>query len=245
MTADHVVVGVDGSVVSVQALDWAAEEAARRGAGLRVLYAVPDRDEAAPVLGSAAARVCARHPGLPVESVAAECGAVRALARASERAALTVVGTRGLGRLSGAVFGSVGRRLAAHARGPLAVVRGDHPCGGGAARDVLLGLEGDTDGRAAAYAVQEAERRGGRLCVLHPVTRLVLARLREQHPYVALESRAVPVRPPNALLDATGAAAVVVIGSRRPAGRSGRRPGPVARSLLHRARCPVVVVPAT
>ncbi|KQX67409.1 universal stress protein [Streptomyces sp. Root1310] len=173
MTPHRTVVGVDGSLISVRALDWAAAEAVRHGGTLRVLYAVPDRDEAAPVLGYAASRVRARYPRLPVETVAAEGGTVRALARESADADLTVVGTRGLGALAGPALGSVSLRLAALARGPLLVVRGDHPCDDG--RDVLLGLADDTDDtdttedkddRAVAYAFQEAERRGARLRVL-------------------------------------------------------------------------------
>ncbi|MGC0336771.1 hypothetical protein RKD20_001805 [Streptomyces sp. SLBN-8D4] len=77
MTDRHVTVGVDGSLVAVRALDWAAEEAVRRGTALRIVYAVADRDEAGPILASAAARVHERHPGLPVETRAAEGGAVR------------------------------------------------------------------------------------------------------------------------------------------------------------------------
>ncbi|WP_198539173.1 universal stress protein [Streptomyces graminilatus] len=168
MTSRHIVVGVDGSLNSVRALDWAESEAVRHGTGLRVLYAVPDRDEAAPILRYAASRTHAWHPELLVETVAAESGAVRALARESADAALTVVGTRGMGALTGLAFGSVSLRLAALTRGPLMVVRGNHPCGDG--RDVLLGLADDTDAAAAAYAFQEAERRGVNLRVLHSWT---------------------------------------------------------------------------
>ncbi|MEU4874479.1 universal stress protein [Streptomyces sp. NPDC021608] len=164
MTSRHITVGVDGSVISVRALDRAAEEAVRHGVALRVLYAVPDRDEAAPVLRSAASRTRRRHPGLPVETVAVEGGAVHALARESESADLTVVGRRGSGPLTGTAFGSVATRLAALVRGPLLVVRGDRPCDLG--RDVLLGLADDTDAEAAAYAFQEAERRGATLRVV-------------------------------------------------------------------------------
>lgn len=169
MTQQHVVAGVDGSLVSVRALDQAAHEAARRGAALRVLYAVPDRDEAGPVLASAAARVRERHPGLPVETRAAEDDAVRALVRESADAVLTVVGTRGLGGLAGFVLGAVSARLAARTRGPLMVVRGDLPRGDSShdCRDVLLGLADDTDTEAAGYALREAEARGARLRVLH------------------------------------------------------------------------------
>jgi nucleotide-binding universal stress UspA family protein len=79
------------------------------------------------------------------------------------------VGTRGLGGVAGLVLGSVSLRLAAHTRSPLLVVRGDRPHDGDR-RDVLLGLESDTDVAAALYALQEAERRGARLQVLHSWT---------------------------------------------------------------------------
>jgi nucleotide-binding universal stress UspA family protein len=164
----YVVVGVDGSLVAVRALDWASDEAARRGGELRVVYAVPDRDEAGPVLASAVARVRERHPDLEVVPRAVRGGAVQALARASEGAALTVVGTRGFGGVAGLVAGSVSVRLAARVHGPLLVVRGDHPCDEG--REVVLGLAGDDDADVAAFAFREAVRRGVRLRVLHSRT---------------------------------------------------------------------------
>ncbi|MER5435246.1 universal stress protein [Streptomyces sp. NPDC002588] len=274
MTSRHTVVGVDGSVISVRALDWAAAEAVRHGTALRVLYAVPDPDEAAPVLGHALSRARARYPELHVETVAVQGGAVRALARESTDADLTVVGTRGLGALTGPAFGSVSLRLAALVQGPLLVVRGDHVCDEG--QDVLLGLADDTDGPAAAYAFQEAERRGARLRVLHSwshrritpelpslvptrtpgqerltmearaeeaVPRYVLTRLRDQHPGVTVETRTVRAAPADELLAATREAAVVVIGAHRRTSVLGPRLGPVAHTLLHRAHCPVVVVP--
>ncbi|MFM9632596.1 MULTISPECIES: universal stress protein [Streptomyces] len=274
MTDRHVLVGVDGSLVAVRALDWAAEEAVRRGTALRIVYAVADRDEAGPVLASAAARVHERHPGLPVETRAVEGGAVAALAEESAGAALTVVGTRGLGGVSGLLAGSVSWRLAVQAHGPLLVVRGDHPCDEG--REVLLGLESDADEAAAAFAFQEAARRGARLRVVHSashrhttpelpslvtamspgqelqalvdraeeaVPRFSIAQLREEYPEVEVDSRTVRTGPAHALLMGTREAGVVVIGTRRRAGRLGPQFGPVAHALLHHSHCPVVLVP--
>ncbi|MFI2721146.1 universal stress protein [Streptomyces collinus] len=276
MTDRHVAVGVDGSLVAVRALDWAAEEAVRRGTGLRIVYAVADRDEAGPVLASAAARVHERHPSLPVETRAVEDGAVRALARESEDAALTVVGTRGFGSVSGLLAGSVSWRLAAHVHSPLLVARGDHLCDEG--REVLLGLESDADEAAAAYAFQEAARRGVRLRVVHSAThrhttpelpslvaatspgqasqarndraeeavpRFSIARLRETYPQVEVDTRTVRTGPAHALLAGTREAGVVVVGTRRRAGRVGPPVGPVAHVLLQHSHCPVVLVPAT
>ncbi|MHC3472705.1 universal stress protein [Streptomyces sp. 7R007] len=273
MTLHHVVVGTDGSLVAVRALDRAADEAARRAGELRVVYAVHDPDEAAPILASAVSRVRGRHPGLRVVTRAVQGGPVAALVRESEGACLTVVGTRGFGGVAGTLFGSVSLRLAARVPGPLMIVRGDHPEDGGAGRDVLLGLHGDGEVEAAAYAFEEAERRNVWLRVLHSrdhrhvtpelpslipatspgqrrqavreraedsVPRFSLARLQERHPTVGVDAHTVRSAPAHALLEATREACVVVIGS--PGGRSGRL-GPVAHTLLHRAHCPVVLVP--
>ncbi|WP_314225057.1 universal stress protein [Streptomyces zaehneri] len=273
MTVRHVTVGFDGSPVAVRALDRAVGEAVCRGSALRVVYAVADRDEAGPVLSSAASRVQERRPGLRVETKAVEGGVVPALTKESEEADLTVVGTRRLGGVVGVLAGSVSRRLAAHARGPLLVVGGDHPCGEG--RDVLLGLESDAEA-AAVYAFEEAARRGVRLRVVHSpthryttpgfpslvaatspgqerqaiqsraeeaVARFGIARLREAYPEIEVDSRTVRTGPAKALLAGTREAGVVVIGARRRAGRLGLQLGPVAHVLLHGSRCPVVLVP--
>ncbi|MDX2530948.1 MULTISPECIES: universal stress protein [Streptomyces] len=271
MTLRHVAVGVDGSLVAVRALDWAAEQAAHRGTALRIVFAVGDRDEAGPVLASAAARVHERHPGLSVDTRAVEDGAVRALARESESAVLTVVGTRGFGGVTGLLAGSVSLRLAAHTHGPLLVVRGDHPCDNG--REALLGLESNADADAAAYAFQEAERRGTRLRVLHCAT--------HRHTTPELPSL-VPATSPGQQRQArndqaeeavarfsiarlkeeypkvdvesrtvrTGPAHALLAATREAgvviigAHRRIGRLGPVAHVLLHHSHCPVVLVPA-
>lgn len=227
MTAPYVLVGVDGSAVAVRALDRAADEAARRRTALRLVYAVPDRDEAAPVLASARTRLRARHPGLPVAATAAGGGAVRALVRESAGASLTVVGAGGLGAVAGALFGSVSLRLAARPPGPLLVVRGARTRDEGCA--VLLGLESDAEADAAAYAFAEAERRGARLRVF-PNSRTATG-----------AGRPDPVR---ALLAATREASVAVVEAHRRTHRFGPPLGQVAHALLHHSHCPVLVVPA-
>jgi nucleotide-binding universal stress UspA family protein len=275
MTDRHVVVGVDGSLVAVRALDWAAEEAVRRGAALRIVYAVADRDEAGPVLTSVASRVHERHPDLPVETRAAEGGAVRVLARESESAVLTVVGTRGLGGVSGLLAGSVSWRLAAHVHGPLLVARGDHPRD--EERAVLLGVESDADDTAAVYAFQEASRRGARLRVVHsaahqhttPELPSLVAATSPGQVRQARSDRAEEAVPrfsiarlreeyPEVEVDSrtvrTGPAHALLAGTReagvvvigaRRAARIGPPVGPVAHVLLQHSHCPVVLVPTT
>ncbi|SBT89645.1 Nucleotide-binding universal stress protein, UspA family [Streptomyces sp. DI166] len=268
MTPQYVVVGADGSLNAVRALDWASDEAARREAALRIVYAVPDRDEAAPVLGAAVARAHARHPRLRVASKPVTGGPVAVLARESEGAALTVVGTRGLGPVSGLLARSVSLGLAVHAAGPLLVVRGDHPCDG--ERRVLLGLESDEDAEAAAYAFAEARRRGVGLDVVHCWThRHITPELPSPIPATSPGQRELAVtgrsegavarfslaglkeRFPTIDVETrtvrTGPARALLDATADAAvvviGTRRRRPGPVAHTLLHRSHCPVVLVP--
>lgn len=273
MTTRHVTVGVDGSLVAVRALDRACEEAVLRGAVLDIVYAVPDLDEAGPVLASAASRVRDRHPGLPVTACAVVGGPVQALVRHGRGAELTVVGTRGLGSMAALLFGSVSLRLAGHTHGPLLVVRGDRrPAGRG---EVLLGLESDTDADAAAFAFAEAARRGARLRVLsarprrylapelpslvparqvendgtrqvrteQAVPRLAVAGPRQWYPHAEGGTRTVRTGPAPTLLEATCDAAVVVVSAHRGPHRLGRQLGPVTHALLNHSHCPVAVVP--
>jgi nucleotide-binding universal stress UspA family protein len=71
-----------------------------------------------------------------------------------------------------------------------------------------------------------------------------MAELGEQYPDVGVEMSSVRARPAHALLEATREAGMVVIGACRRPGRLGPGLGPVARTLLHRSHCPVVLVPA-
>ncbi|WP_440073782.1 universal stress protein [Streptosporangium sp. OZ121] len=139
-TYDRVVVGFDGSDHSAVALEYAFEEAARRGAGLRAIHTWQ-----MPVVGpgamvytplvedilAAERQVCAgtltpwreKYPRVEVEQTLV-CGhPVGVLCEASAAADLVVVGSRGLGRFGSAVLGSVGHGVLHHARCPVAVVR--------------------------------------------------------------------------------------------------------------------------
>ena len=135
-----IVVGVDGSPESAVAAEWAATEADRRHAELVVLAAcapypaglpgVPDageylvRSERAGVemVSGSTHRLQARHPGLVVTGRFLARDPRTALVAASESAVLTVVGTRGTGRLHAVLVGSVALHLASQARSPVAVI---------------------------------------------------------------------------------------------------------------------------
>jgi nucleotide-binding universal stress UspA family protein len=244
------------------------------GFGLDADRERPAHEAARNILDLAAVRVADRHPGLPVALELSAEPAATALVRLGRTAALTVVGTRGRGGFTGLLLGSVSLRVAAHTLSPLMVVRGeDVAARGGVLHDkVLLGLEDESDAEAARFAFEEAERRGARLRVLHTWThpharmgerpvppRQDLAALARQHkelarsavskpaerfPGVAVRVDAVPGPAAAALVEASRAADVVVIGAHRRDGRPlGMRLGPVTHAVLHHAHCPVVLVP--
>ena len=131
--ADIVVVGIDGSPHALKAAHWAATEADRRNAELRLVHAyslpiagyagysmAPDnlgtiiRVEATAMLREIAAAIRAEHPRLNVAIRLFQGDAVLALRRESQQARLTVVGSRGNGRVSGVLLGSVAMAITSH-----------------------------------------------------------------------------------------------------------------------------------
>jgi nucleotide-binding universal stress UspA family protein len=141
MTERRIVVGVDGSSTSVQALRWAANEAKLRGATVDVVHAWNS-----PYVGELAA-MAARHvdrenieqearsvlstsveeAGLPsdvvMERILVEGNPAAALVLRAAGADLLVLGSRGRGGFAGLLLGSVSQQCAHHAACPVVIVR--------------------------------------------------------------------------------------------------------------------------
>ncbi|MGO9333907.1 MAG: universal stress protein [Acidimicrobiales bacterium] len=131
-----IVVGVDGSEPSLQALRWSARQARLTGATLRVvttwevstgtgwvpLFAVDYDPEAIAkqVLDEAIADTLGDTAGVQVERVVEEGHAAPVLLAASRGADLLVVGSHGHGAFAGMLIGSVSEHVVRHA--PCAVV---------------------------------------------------------------------------------------------------------------------------
>ncbi|PWI45713.1 universal stress protein [Streptomyces sp. ICBB 8177] len=174
----YVVVGVDGSPLADQAVDWAADEAALRGAVLRIghswspaPYRLPEADRrdlaeqaekaAADLLAAAERRALARRPGLAVmaEPLADEPAA--GLLELARDADLLVVGSKGTSRFAALMLGSVSQSLAGHARVPVAVVRpGEDGTTAPGSRPVVLGVAPDEAPGPVEFAFAQARRRG-------------------------------------------------------------------------------------
>ncbi|MFI9645849.1 universal stress protein [Streptomyces sp. NPDC052040] len=151
--AQQVTAGVDESAESLAAAHWAAREALRRGAGLRLVHAWREEQgtepSAAPVdtgrlraaeraLRRSVASVRAAHPGLRVEDLLLPDPPVPALLTAAEESELLVLGSRGLGRIAGFVLGSVSQSVLARSPRPVVLVR----AGETSAREHLPALDG-------------------------------------------------------------------------------------------------------
>lgn len=141
-----IVVGVDGSGESKEALRWALEEARLRGAAVRAVYAWRDpyvltpgfglpedfefdalRERAVETLDAVVAEVVGKSSDVPVEAVIAEGSAGSVLVDAAEGADLLVVGSRGHGGFVGLLLGSVSHQCVQHASCPVLIVRGTRP----------------------------------------------------------------------------------------------------------------------
>lgn len=187
-THQPVVAGVDGSESALQAVGWAADEAKRRGTGLRLVHAYeipagyPPGFVDSQMLYDAIveqgdnwltqAREVAEKavPGLDVEVVATKASPVVTLLRQSESASLLVLGSRGLGGFTGLLVGSTAVELTARADCPVVIVRGP-----GADGPVVVGVDGTPVGEPAIeFAFAAASARDVDLVAVHTWTDLLL-----------------------------------------------------------------------
>lgn len=136
-----IVVGVDGSDLSVGALRWAVDHA--RVTGSRILamacYEIPwtmiitptysEADyarDAQELLDRTVERAVGDASDVPVERRLVQTRPAHALTAAAQDAALLVVGSHGRGELPGMHLGSVAGYCVHHAPCPVLVFRGDH-----------------------------------------------------------------------------------------------------------------------
>jgi nucleotide-binding universal stress UspA family protein len=141
MRASRIIVGTDGTASSRAAVEWAAREAARRHALLRIVhvfdwewasarydpaneYLDAARRLAEGITAAAMSQALAVAPHLEVETGALIGNPAPRLLEVAERAALVVLGSRGRGGFASLLLGSVSQRVATHAPCPVVIVRG-------------------------------------------------------------------------------------------------------------------------
>ncbi|MFK4084909.1 universal stress protein [Kribbella sp. NPDC020789] len=137
-----VVVGVDGSKASANAIDFAFGRAEAWHARLVVLHAwiapflvTPNgapaiqfdereiTEDAQRMVSESVAGAAAEYPDVSWQTVLVSGSAAEWLVHLSESADLVVTGTRGHSDLTGLLLGSVTRHLLHHAHSPTAIVR--------------------------------------------------------------------------------------------------------------------------
>lgn len=284
-----IVVGCDGSTQSADAARWAVDRALDRGKSLVLLVASGRKGDIEPglllaeglteqVAQAQAARVEAmaaelreRNPGVEISIVTVPERAAQALVDASAYADPLVIGTRGLGRISGHMLGAVADQAVTHGRGTIVVVPTSVWHVPGQQRgEIVVGYDASPEANAAmdwAFAEAAEERLGvrvvqalelGELWNLRPIDVLGpydpvthhQARLehavtpwRERHPQVEVRCLVRQGATASVLLsDESVDASLLVVGNRGLGGFVGLMLGSTTRRLLHDARCPVAVV---
>lgn len=175
------VVGVDGSERSLDAVDWAAAEAAERGMSLRICHVgrpgTPDRSEpgseesplseqARTILATAVDRARRLSQGARIEERSLSGHPAKALVGAASDAEALVLGSRGGGGFGALLLGSVSEQVAAHSRRPVVVVRGRRRAG-----PIAVGVDGSPESQAAmGFAFARAADLGVPVRAVHAYT---------------------------------------------------------------------------
>ena len=139
-SSHRIVVGVDGSDSSMQALNWAVKQAELTNAPVLVVSAwhwpvawgwggVPmapplnPADDAETVMKKMLDPVRKSHPDVTIESKVVEGHPAPTLIEASRGSDLLVLGSRGHGEFAGMLLGSVSEHCVSNAKCPVLVVR--------------------------------------------------------------------------------------------------------------------------
>ncbi|MFF9392544.1 universal stress protein [Streptomyces griseoluteus] len=215
---------------------------------------------------TAARRAGDRRPEVRITTLVLPEDPEYALVRESGLSGVVVLGCRGRGGVTDTLLGSVSLAVAGHAHCPVVVVRGDRD--GAPTNGVVLGVgTGPAAAATQRFAVEEAYLRGVPLHAVrawrhphkaagHPLltgepahfeqrqaTELLEEALGEVPSDLKVERHLVEGRARDALLELSRGADLVVVGARRRHGRFGLQLGRVTYGVLHRAACPVAVIP--
>ena len=180
-----IVVGIDGSEHSRQAVKWACDEAHRRGALLRLVFAEISKPEHVPpwykpgqgavsagqaVVDDAFGLVVTRHPSVVARAEVVKWPPALVLTIASRSAELLVVGARGRGGFKELLLGSISDQCIQYSHCPVVVVSDDpeavrEPEGG---PRIVVGIDGSFgSAQALRWALEEAKVRSATVEALY------------------------------------------------------------------------------
>jgi nucleotide-binding universal stress UspA family protein len=182
------IVGIDGSIHGVRALEWAAEVAAARRWPIRLVHAhepyapqlarAPLYEAVDPAIASEAlledvrARLNGRLRDVSIELVSTVGKPVDVLLDELRGGRMLVLGRRGIGRFAALILGSTTMATIIRANGPVVVIPPDEgqSNSGRSAKSgrIVVGIDGSEYGQSAIrFAFDEASQRGASLEVLH------------------------------------------------------------------------------
>jgi nucleotide-binding universal stress UspA family protein len=280
----YVLVGLGEAQDGIPALEWAAREAKVRNLDLHIVRSyhwanglVPWetstereissdlRQDAEARLERAIAYVEKRWPEINATRTAVDGVAWDVLVELGAHAPVTVLGSRHLGLVGGAVLGSVSTVVAARANGPVVVVEG---LAGDPAENpaVVVGIDGSPNSNEVlAFAFDHASRHGRPLLTVFcwrpdliasmqwrpeqpPPARAdrwlaeATAGWQEKFPDVDVHRAVVRDHPVAGLVAESTAQDLLVVGSHGRHPRVGGLLGSVSQGVLHHATCPVAVI---
>ena len=267
------VAGLDRSAESLAAARYAAAAAEMRGCDILLVHAFPappanapemdavwsaSRTSAEKLVASAAAQL-AVSPRVHVHTLAEPGDPTAVLEDAARQGEMLVLGrdhvSWGKRVIQGKVTSHVARRLTC----PVVVVpRGWRAGHVGKPPPVVVALDGETNAESAlSLAFREAQLRATRLVVLHaePIgtsardvaaaefdLAVLLAKWKQSHPDVTVSTVVVSGDPDVQLVRWSRSAAVLVVGRPHQSGWSSWVRS-IARSVMSRTRCPLVIAP--
>ena len=268
-----VAVGIDGSVESRVATQYALDVAAARHRGVLVVHAyqppwlvgpvttafTPSMQQSAESLVAETLAGLVLHPSVHVDSRIALDDPVTLLREVSEHASLLVLGRHHFTLADQLLTGSVASPLAAKAACPVVIVPRTWDRTRSDPRPVVVTIDGETPATAALdYAFGEAEMRRSGLIALHaaPLHELeylnslerasvgeILAGQKQDHPDVSVTTLMVEGAVTDRIIEASREAAVLVVGRPHHHGPVTLWTRSVAHAVLARSECPLVVVP--
>lgn len=286
----NVVVGYDGSPAAETAVDWAACQAERRRAPLRIVSAIPwpydalgmapqqtfDPARLAEELAEEGRERAVEHlDPSRVTAVGVPANAATALVTESAAASVVVLGHSGRSRLAQVFTGSVTVGVAAHAECDVAVIPAGELVFPGPDRPVVVGVDGSEVAQTAALrAGGEADRWGAPLRIVQTwslamttgwsgalagttvidgaadafgsAARASVERaadaVREVYPGLQVDPVVLEEHPAHVLVELSGEAGLVVVGTRGLGGFERLVLGSVSRYVVQHANGPVMVV---
>jgi nucleotide-binding universal stress UspA family protein len=264
--AREIIVGVDGSECGLSAVRWAAHEADRRGAPLRLLHAAPYLSRRGPT-GSpppelprarsitAVAYTTARHsaPEVRTSTEVVPGDPTTSLLRATAAGQLVVLGSSATGAADELVLAPVALRVAARSTQPVVVVprrRGGEPANRPVVAVLGVGDRAD-DESVAAFAATYAQRSGVTVTVLQ--TRLGghapndswvddPEEWARRFPGLDVELRQLPTNRANQVLSAASPAPLIAISAGQGHLMNRTLDGP-HRFLLRHCTSPMALIP--